>query len=318
MKVLDKLQSGLSRTREGLMTRLGDLFHPGEARRLEDLLEELEEVLIQADLGPATAADLVAQIRSSVGRGGGIQGIQDLTGVLGSAIRALAGPDVARTPEATGTRPHVIFLVGVNGGGKTTTAAKLAARLSAAGQRGILAAADTFRAAAIEQLEAWSRRIGVDLIRHQDGADPSAVVFDALKAARARKADFVVVDTAGRLHTKTPLMRELQKMYRIAGREVEGAPHEALLVIDANTGQNGVAQAREFLKAGRITGLVLTKLDGTAKGGIGIGVSRVLGIPLKYVGVGEAEEDLLDFSLKEYVEGLLSPSGISTPGPARR
>ncbi|HZI94149.1 MAG TPA: signal recognition particle-docking protein FtsY, partial [Patescibacteria group bacterium] len=195
--------------------------------------------------------------------------------------------------------------------GKTTTAAKLAARFARQGRKGLLAAADTFRAAAIDQLEVWSQRVGVDLIRHQDGADPSAVVFDAMKAARARNADFVIVDTAGRLHTKTPLMKELEKIYRIAGREVPGAPHEALLVIDANTGQNGVAQAREFLKAGHITGLVLTKLDGTAKGGVAIGVSRTLGIPLKYIGVGEGVDDLLEFSLKEFVDGLLASGGGS-------
>jgi fused signal recognition particle receptor len=252
------------------------------------------------------------EIRGIAGRDLAVTGVSDLKGLLASAIRSLEGAPgapAAASPGDERVRPHVIFLVGVNGGGKTTTAAKIAARLGREGRRGLLAAADTFRAAATDQLEVWSRRVGVDLIRHQDGADPSAVVFDALKAARARGADFVVVDTAGRLHTKTPLMKELEKIYRIAGREVQGAPHEALLVIDANTGQNGVTQAREFLKAGRITGLVLTKLDGTAKGGVAIGVSRALGIPLKYIGVGEGADDLLEFSLDEYVEGLLASNG---------
>jgi len=316
MSLLGRLQAGLARTREGLVARLDDLFHPGEARRIGEILDELEEILIQADVGPAVAAELVETIRKTAGRDRSVTGPADLKGLLASAIASLesesAGPVSATTAtSAKNARPHVVFLVGVNGGGKTTTAAKLAARMAREGRTGLLAAADTFRAAAIDQLEVWSKRVKVDLIRHQDGADPSAVVFDALKAARARGVDFVIVDTAGRLHTKMPLMKELEKIYRIAGREVAGAPHEALLVIDANTGQNGVAQAREFVKAGHITGLVLTKLDGTAKGGVAIGVSRTLGIPLKYVGVGEGVDDLLEFSLKDYVDGLLATHGTA-------
>jgi len=309
MKIFDRLQAGLARTREGLMSKLGGLFRPGEARRLGEIMDDLEEILIQADVGPLVAAELVEQIRKSAGRDRTITGVSDLRDLLAEAIAALAGGETPAAEAPAGARPHVIFLVGVNGGGKTTTAAKIAARLRKEGKRGLLAAADTFRAAAIDQLEVWAGRVGVDLIRHQDGADPSAVVFDALKAARARGSDFVIVDTAGRLHTKTPLMKELEKIYRIAGREVDGAPHESLLVLDANTGQNGVAQAREFLKAGRITGLVLTKLDGTAKGGVAIGVSRTLGIPLRYIGVGEDVEDLLEFSLDQYVTGLLASTG---------
>jgi len=313
MSLLGRLQAGLARTREGLVARLDDLFHPGEVRRIGEILDELEEILIQADVGPAVAAELVETIRKTAGRDRSVTGPADLKGLLASAIASLesAGPVAATTATSAGTRPHVVFLVGMNGGGKTTTAAKLAARMAREGRTGLMAAADTFRAAAIDQLEVWSKRVKVDLIRHQDGADPSAVVFDALKAARARGVDFVIVDTAGRLHTKTPLMKELEKIYRIAGREVAGAPHEALLVIDANTGQNGIAQAREFVKAGHITGLVLTKLDGTAKGGVAIGVSRTLGIPLKYVGVGEGVDDLLEFSLKDYVDGLLATHGTA-------
>jgi len=310
MKLFSRLTEGLSRTRDGLMSRLSQLFQPGAARRLDDVLEDLEEILIQADVGPAMSAELVAEIRRAAGPDRTIASVADLSGLLARGIAALSAapqppsPGAGREPPA---KPRVTFLVGVNGAGKTTTAAKLAARMMARGERGLLAAADTFRAAAIDQLEVWAQRVGVDLIRHQDGSDPSAVVFDALKAATARQSDFVIVDTAGRLHTKTPLMKELEKIYRIAGREVEGAPHESLLVIDATTGQNGIAQAREFLKAGRITGLVLTKLDGTAKGGVAIGVARALGIPLRYIGVGEAVEDLLEFSLPDYVEGLLAP-----------
>ena len=307
MKFFQRLQAGLERTRERLGARLSGLLRPGEARRLSDLLDELEEILIEADIGPEAAAQLVEQIRRDAGAGRTIAGVADLKGLLGQAIVALRGdPGAGGAPASWEQRPHVVFMVGVNGGGKTTTAAKLAARFAAEGKKGILAAADTFRAAAIDQLEVWSKRVGVELIRHQEGADPSAVVFDALRAARSRGADFVIVDTAGRLHTKTPLMKELEKIYRIAAREVEGAPHEALLVIDAGTGQNGVTQAREFLKAGRITGTVLTKLDGTARGGVAVGISRTLGIPLRFIGVGEGVDDLLEFSVDDFVEGLLA------------
>lgn len=307
MKLFKRFQAGLARTREGLMSRLEDLFRPGEARRVEEILEDLEEVLIQADVGPGVAMELVEEVRKASGRDRSLTGVGDLKGLLAQAITCLEarGPDPSSGPPPGIHRPFVTFLVGVNGGGKTTTAAKLAARYSSEGKKGLLAAADTFRAAAIDQLEVWAARTGTDLVRHQDGADPSAVVFDALRAAKARDSDFVIVDTAGRLHTKTPLMKELEKIYRIAGREIDGAPHESLLVIDANTGQNGIAQAREFVKAGHVTGLVLTKLDGTAKGGVVIGVSRTLGIPLKYVGVGESMEDLVEFSLQDYVDGLL-------------
>lgn len=307
MSLFSRLQAGLARTSEAFTARLATLFHPGESRRVEEILDDLEEILIQADVGPVISAELVARIRKQPAASRDIMGVADLKELLAAAIQSLDSPGADITRPVMTIRPHVVFLVGVNGGGKTTTAAKLAARLRQDGRRGLLAAADTFRAAAIDQLEVWSKRIDVDLIRHQDGADPSAVVFDAMKAAKARDVDFVIVDTAGRLHTKTPLMKELEKIYRIAGREVDGAPHESLLVIDANTGQNGVTQAREFLKVGRITGLVITKLDGTAKGGVAIGVSRTLGIPLRYVGVGEGVEDLVEFSLRDYVEGLLAP-----------
>ena len=306
MKFLQRLQAGLEKTRERLSVRLSGLLRPGEARRLSELTDALEEILIEADVGPEAASDLVAQIRKE-GAGRTVSGLADLKGLLAKAIATLrADTAQAAGPASWDRRPHVVFMIGVNGGGKTTTAAKLAARFASEGKTGLLVAADTFRAAAIDQLGVWSQRVGVDLIRHQEGADPSAVVFDALAAARSRRADFVIVDTAGRLHTKTPLMKELEKIYRIAGREVEGAPHEALLVIDAGTGQNGVAQAREFLKAGRITGTVLTKLDGTARGGVAVGISRTLGIPLRYIGVGEGVDDLLEFSIDDFVEGLLA------------
>jgi len=209
---------------------------------------------------------------------------------------------------ATG-RPHVILLVGVNGSGKTTTAGKLAERFQGEGKRVVLAAADTYRAAAVEQLEVWGQRTGVEVVAQKEGSDPAAVVVDALRAARGRSADVVLADTAGRLHTREPLMRELEKIGRVAAREVEGAPHEVLLVMDACTGQNGLAQARSFSASLPLTGLVLTKLDGTARGGIAVALSRELALPIRYIGVGEAAEDLLPFSCADYVQGLLATSG---------
>jgi fused signal recognition particle receptor len=198
-----------------------------------------------------------------------------------------------------------VTIVGVNGGGKTTTVGKLAHRERSAGRSVLVVAADTFRAAAIDQLERWGERAGVEVVKQREGADPSAVVHDALRAARARGIDTVLVDTAGRLHTKTNLMAELEKMNRVAAREVEGAPHESLLVIDATTGQNGIAQAREFTRAGGVTGVVLTKLDGTAKGGVALAIRRELGVPIRYVGVGETVDDLLEFDSDAFVRGLL-------------
>ncbi len=310
MGILDRLRSGLARTREDLAARLAGILPSarleGDAAALH-AFEGLEESLLAADVGVPVAAELVAGVRLRL-RGRPPASLGDLKNALREEIRALEPPPSAEA--AVSEPPRVIFLVGVNGGGKTTTAAKMAHRLASRGQRGLIAAADTFRAGAIDQIETWARRVGVDLVRHQDGADPSAVVFDALRAARSRRCDFVVVDTAGRLHTKAPLMKELEKIYRIAGKEVPGAPHEALLVVDATTGQNGLSQAREFLKAGRITGLVLTKLDGTARGGIAIGIGRTLGIPLRFVGVGEAVEDLLPFSLDDYLEGILGEAPV--------
>jgi fused signal recognition particle receptor len=200
----------------------------------------------------------------------------------------------------------VVLLVGVNGGGKTTTAGKLAARWAGEGRRGLLCAADTFRAAAVEQIAIWGKRAGVDLIRHQSGADPSAVVYDSVEAALARRCDFLIVDTAGRLHTREPLMQELEKVVRVVRKRIASAPHQVLLVLDATTGQNGVAQARRFLEVSGVTGLVLTKLDGTAKGGVALGIARDLGIPLRWIGVGEGVEDLVEFDADAYLDGIFA------------
>jgi fused signal recognition particle receptor len=294
-----KLVRGLARTREGIASSLRSAFTSHVVD--EAVLEELENGLLAADIGPALTAEVLDGVRRQA-RAGTLDASGLREALRAALSEALGGVAV---PETAASRPRVVFIVGVNGGGKTTTIGKLAARERAAGRKVIVVAADTFRAAAIDQLERWGERAGVDVVRHREGSDPSAVVFDALSAARARGIDTVLVDTAGRLHTKAPLMAELEKMARIAAREVPGAPHEVLLVIDATTGQNGLAQAREFTKAAVITGVVLTKLDGTAKGGVALLIRRELGVPIRYVGVGEGIDDLLDFDAAGYLDGLL-------------
>jgi fused signal recognition particle receptor len=291
---LGKLRDGLARTRAGLAASLSSVVRRGAVD--EAVLEDLETALLAADLGPDLAAEVLASVRSRATAGG-----ETLDAVRRILREALPAAPVA-PPR---TRPHVVFVVGVNGGGKTTTVGKLAAREKAAGRRVMMVAADTFRAAAIDQLERWSERAGVELIKHRERADAAAVVFDALQSAKTRGVDAVYVDTAGRLHTKANLMAELGKLGRVAGREVEGAPHEVLLVIDATTGQNGLAQAEEFARALGLSGVVLTKLDGTAKGGVALSIHRRLGVPIRCVGVGEGLDDLIDFDPDAFVEGLL-------------
>ena len=301
--LMARLKRGLFMTHTELVARVGDAikdrFSPDPKA-----LDALEEALIAADVGPVTAAELVAAVRAEAGRRDAAES-DVVRRVLKAEIEkrlSVPGPPV-RTP-APGL-PRVVLMVGVNGTGKTTTAAKLAARASAAGGKPILAAADTFRAAAIDQLEVWAERIGIPLVKHRPGADPAAVVFDACGAAKARGADLLLIDTAGRLLTKHNLMEELSKIRRIAGREIEGAPHEVLLVLDAVTGLNGLAQAREFLRAAGVTGLVLTKMDGTAKGGVILAIVRELAIPVRYVGVGETVDDLLDFDPAAFASALI-------------
>jgi fused signal recognition particle receptor len=298
--VFARLKRGLFMTHTELLAKVGSAvrttFEPDPAA-----LDALEEGLLAADVGPATAAELVAAVKAEAGRRDAAE--QDVVRrVLKVEIArrlSVRGPDVARGS------PHVILMVGVNGSGKTTTAAKLAARAVAAGKSVVLAAADTFRAAAVEQLEVWASRLNVPLVKHASGADPAAVVHDACAAALARKADLLLVDTAGRLHTKHNLMEELSKIRRIAARSIPGAPHEVLLVLDAVTGMNGVAQAREFMKSVGVTGLVLTKMDGTAKGGVILAIVRELALPVRYVGVGETADDLLDFDAAAFAEALV-------------
>lgn len=298
LSVFNKLRKGLARTRANIAATLQGVVADREVD--EETIDDLEASLLAADLGPELTAEVIEEVRrlATTGRLAG----EGLAGAVRGALRA-ALPD---PPEAgPAPRPNVVFVVGVNGGGKTTTVGKLAAREVKAGRKAIVVAADTFRAAAIDQLERWTERAGVELMKHGERADPAAVVFDGLRAARARDLDTVLVDTAGRLHTKTNLMAELSKLARVAEREVRGAPHQVLLVVDATTGQNGLAQAEEFTRAAELTGVVLTKLDGTAKGGVALGIHRRLGVPIRYVGVGEALDDLLTFDPDAYVDGLL-------------
>ncbi len=299
--LLDRLKQGIEKTRAGLVDRIEDVVH-GKKEIDADLLDELEYALITADVGVRTATDVLETIRQRVARH-----------LVGDAaeLRALIRQHLlevlqaADRPEARVAEPPlVVMMVGVNGAGKTTTTGKLARRLQEQGKTVIMAAADTFRAAAIEQLAVWADRADTDIIRQNQGADPSAVVFDALQAARARKADVVIVDTAGRLHNKENLMAELDKMRRTAGRVIPDSPHEVYLVLDATTGQNGLEQARKFTEAGGVTGIVLTKLDGTAKGGIAIAIARELNVPIRYVGVGEKVTDLLPFDAEQYIASL--------------
>lgn len=299
---LEKLKQGLKKTREGLIGRLESLV---KGRRVidADLLDEIEELLIEADLGVGVVTEVIEGLRRRVSEGR-VTSPDEIMGLLREELLTLVGSERVPVNKQSGTT--VIMVVGVNGTGKTTTVGKLAALLRSQGNRVMVAAADTFRAAAIEQLEVWAGRAGVELIRQQQGSDPAAVVYDAVAAARSRRVDYLLVDTAGRLHTKTNLMEELKKIRRVAGREIEGAPHEVLLVIDATTGQNGISQARLFKEAVDVTGVVLTKLDGTAKGGIAVSIGKELGIPVKFIGVGEAADDLREFDPRAFVDALFA------------
>jgi fused signal recognition particle receptor len=296
---LNWLKKGLSKTREILTTDIDELF-TGRRKIDEDLLEELEETLITSDIGVATATELIDKISKTSSK---ITDAEALKLFLKEEILTIIGeppPAEKTTPE----KPHIVMVVGVNGVGKTTTIGKLAAKQSSEGKKVLIAAADTFRAAAIEQLTIWADRAKADIVKHQDGADPAAVVYDSIEAAISREADIVYIDTAGRLHTKVNLMEEIRKIKRTAGKKLSEAPHEILLVLDATTGQNALSQAEMFNDALDITGLALTKLDGTAKGGIVISICRTLNIPLQYIGVGESIDDLREFDAQAFVEAL--------------
>ncbi len=302
-----RLSRAIEKTRTSINTRLDGLFE-GRKQIDEAFLDELEEMLISTDIGVATTMQVLEAVRRGVSRAE----ISDLS-ALKSALKnelldILAGSSKTGVADERGLdesiRPYVLMVVGVNGVGKTTTIGKLAQRIRAEGNDVLICAADTFRAAAGDQLEIWADRAGVEIVQQKQGTDPAAVLFDAIQAAKTRGTDVLIVDTAGRLHNKANLMAELEKMTRIAGREVEGAPHETLLVVDAVTGQNGLEQARQFMKTANVTGIVLTKLDGTAKGGIAVAITKELGLPIRYVGTGETAEDLMVFDAEAYVDGL--------------
>jgi fused signal recognition particle receptor len=300
--LIARLREGLTKTRSGFTGRLDQLLF-GKKEISEDLLEGLEEVLFTSDLGVATTQELIRLVQEGVARKELVQP-EKLRAALKEHIRTFLNvPDVAqRTPNAG--EPYVIMIIGVNGVGKTTTIGKLGHQLKAQGNSVMFVAADTFRAAAVEQLEIWAQRVGADLVKQKPGADPSAVVFDALASALSKQINVVLIDTAGRLHTKVNLMEELEKIYRVAGRKLPGAPHEVWLVLDATTGQNAIAQAELFHKAIGVTGIVLTKLDGTAKGGIVVGISHQLKIPIKFIGIGETVDDLRPFDASDFVEAI--------------
>jgi len=299
---LDRMREAVTRTRENLEERIDSVLSLTRTVD-ESALEELEMSLIASDIGVNTASEIVSTLRERAKR----QQIRDgaeLKDLLKEQLKSLLD-EQERSPRRVAVPPEVILLVGVNGTGKTTTSGKLAAHLRAQDKTVLLCAADTFRAAAIEQLEVWSERSGVELIKSRQGGDPSAVLFDSLNAAKARGIDFLIVDTAGRLHTKNNLMAELEKMRRTTQRLVPDAPHEVLLVMDATTGQNGLQQARLFTESAGVTGIVITKLDGTAKGGIAVAIARELKLPVRYVGVGEKIDDLLPFDSGAFVDSLL-------------
>ena len=303
--LLDRLKQSISKTRSQITAKVEDLVS-GEKKIDPEQLSRLENALLAADIGPRTTQQILEAVRQKVERHA-LNNAAELKAELKSqllyALRTVPSSNGA-SAAAQEPRPRVIFVVGVNGTGKTTTIGKLANQLRQGGKNVVLAAGDTFRAAAIEQLGVWATRTGSEIIKTKSGGDPAAVVYDALASARARNADVVIVDTAGRLHTKSNLMSELEKMKRTATKVVPGAPHEVLLVMDATTGQNGLSQAREFTATAGVTGIVLTKLDGTAKGGIVVAITRELGLPVQYVGTGEGVDDLVPFDAETFVASL--------------
>jgi fused signal recognition particle receptor len=301
---LDRMKEAVTRTRENLAERIEEAV--SSSKEIDrNTLDDLEATLIGADLGTTTTHEVLEKLREKADRRQ-IKDVDELKRLLKEELLAILSAANSRPVQKVDGTPEVILVVGVNGTGKTTTIGKLAQVFRSQGKNVLLCAADTFRAAAIEQLEVWGQRTGTEVIKTKAGGDPAAVLFDALQAASARKTDYVVVDTAGRLHTKSNLMLELEKMRRTAQRIIPGAPHETLLVMDATTGQNGLQQAKLFTEAAGVTGIVLTKLDGTAKGGVVVAISREMGVPVRYVGVGEKAGDLLPFDPKEFVDSLFA------------
>ena len=299
MGFFEKLKAGLRKTKDAVFKQVNDIFKHF-VNVDEDMLEELEEALIAADVGFEATEEIIERLRDTI-KERRIKEPSEAKDALMEILEEMIGEG---EPLELSSTPAVVLVIGVNGVGKTTSIAKIAKRLKDSGKSVVLAAADTFRAAAIDQLEEWAGRVGVPIVKHTEGSDPAAVVFDAASAAKAKKADVLIVDTAGRLHNKKNLMNELAKINRVIDRELPGASRETLLVLDAVTGQNAVNQAKEFKNAADITGIVLTKLDGTAKGGIVISIKKILGIPVKYIGVGEGADDLQEFDSSDFVKAL--------------
>jgi fused signal recognition particle receptor len=306
MGVLGRIREGLARTTQQIVGRFEEIVASADAPDVRstplggDTIEALEELLISADVGLPATERIVEAVRDRERRG------ESLRDLVKSELRAVFTDTASPAPD--GQRPHVVLIVGVNGTGKTTTVGKLASLARSSGEQPLICAADTFRAAAVEQLEIWAARAGVDIVRAREGSDPAAVVFDAISSGKARDRSPILVDTAGRLHTRVNLMSELEKIRRVAAREVNGAPHEVLIVLDATVGQNGLTQAREFMGAAGVNGVVLTKLDGTARGGVAVAIAHDLKLPIRYVGVGEGIDDLVPFSADEYVDALFDQS----------
>ncbi len=310
MSLIERLHIGLRRTAQEWSKRLDELsFRVASKDELtavrKESLEALEELLIEADVGLVATKTILQRVRENAGQDGSALRSR----VQAEVLSILTGPKYELKEQSA---PRVVLVVGVNGTGKTTTVGKLAELWRREGLVPLICAADTFRAAAVEQVETWAKRAGVDIVRSNPGADPASVVYDAMKAGQARNCDVVVVDTAGRLHTRSDLMDELGKIRRVVAREIPGAPHEVLMVLDATVGQNGVVQARRFLEVAGVTGIILTKLDGTAKGGVAIAIAGELGLPIRYVGVGEGIRDLLPFTPETYVEALFGQPAIGS------
>jgi len=300
---LEKLKAGLSKTHEGFAEKIDQLIL-GKKSIDQDLLDELEGLLFSADLGVKTSSQLIEGVQKGLKRGELDEPEKVKDFIKQEIFQILKSGENPLSIDFSQTKPFLFMVVGVNGVGKTTTIAKIAHQYSSQGKKVLIGAADTFRAAAVEQLEVWAKRVGADLIKQSRGSDPSAVAFDSIHAAKARNVDLVFIDTAGRLHTKVNLMEELKKVKRIIARECPGAPHEVLLVLDATTGQNAISQAKLFNEAIGVTGIAITKLDGTAKGGIIVGITDELKIPIRYIGVGEGMDDLREFNASEFVQAL--------------
>jgi fused signal recognition particle receptor len=304
-----RLKEALKSTTENISRKIDVAMGTAESPITDEQLENLETILIGADIGVETTTAIIDKIREAT-RGQRFMTSSQVKRMIREELLAiLKRDDQGEAEDFSRGRPYVILVVGVNGVGKTTTIGKLAHRFGEQRKKVLISASDTFRAAAVEQLEIWSQRTQTDIVRQADGTDPAAVLFDAISAAKARGSDVLIADTAGRLHTKANLMHELDKMRRVAAREAPGAPHEVYLVLDATTGQNGLIQAREFLSSSGVTGLIVTKLDGTAKGGIVVAIARELKIPIRYIGVGEKKEDLMPFSAEAFVDGLFAEQG---------